>query len=194
MDEARAFRVQDRIEVQMRSSNEAIAEALCRSRASAIFSAREGSGMAVVESLFANTPSAVFRDARIGAKAYVNGRTGVLLDRRRMALQIERLIDNAATYSPRSWALEHVSCHRSYEVLNGWFRAEAEHAGRPWSRNLERFYQHPWPRYLSPESERRLRPWYEDFARSYGLTVAEPRWSAERTTREIPNNLLRAGA
>ncbi len=194
MDEARAYGVQGRFELRTRLSNEAVAEALCRSRASAIFSKQEGSCIAIVESLLADTPVAVFRDARIGSKAYVNGRTGTLLDRRRMAYQLERMIDNAHTYSPRPWAVEHVSCHRSYEVLNGWFRAEAEHSGRAWTRDLEPFTQNALPRYLTPESEAQLRPWYVDLAQSYGLTVAEPAWAEEQAASETPKALMRTGA
>jgi glycosyltransferase involved in cell wall biosynthesis len=195
-DEARAFGVDDRFELRMRLTDDAVAEALCSAKVSAIFSRQEGSCLAVVEAMFANTPVAVFRDAIVGSKAYVNPHTGLQLEPRNIARQMQQFIETADRYTPRAWACEHISCHRSYDVLNGFLRTDAEQNGRPWTRDLEPFYQNAVPRYLTESSELRMKPWYDDFARSYGLTIAEPAWSAgaEKTSSENSQPLMRAGA
>jgi glycosyltransferase involved in cell wall biosynthesis len=166
--EARAFGVEDRFELIVRPTREQIARGLCRSRVSLIFSRGEGSCIAVAESLLADTPVGLFHDARIGSRAWINFRTGRLLRRRGLAAQVRLFVEQAEWYRPRSWALEHISCQRSHEVLNALFRSEAERAGRPWTRDLEPFQNDTVPCYLSAETAAALRPWVEEFARLYG--------------------------
>jgi hypothetical protein len=171
LDQARAFGVQDRFELRSRLADGAVAEALCRSRVSLIFSGQEGSCIAVAESLFADTPVGLFEDARIGSKAFLNADTGRLLSRRRLAYQVQDFVETAPAYRPRPWALANISCHHSYAVLNGCLRDEAVRRGRPWTCDLLPFYQNALPRYLDAEDERATAPWYEDFAQRYGLRL-----------------------
>jgi glycosyltransferase involved in cell wall biosynthesis len=175
MAEARAFGVQDRFDLRMRLSDDAIAESLCRSRTSLIFSAQEGSCIAVAESLFANTPVGLFHNARIGSKAFLNPATGRLLEPGRVAAQIADFIETSALYQPRAWAMENISCEASHAILNQHLRDAAKRAGQPWTTDLLPFYQNALPRYVDPEQEQEMSHWYEDFAQRYGIRLGPPR-------------------
>jgi glycosyltransferase involved in cell wall biosynthesis len=149
MAEARTFGVQDRFELQVRPSRDEVMSALARSRTSLIFSQREGSCIAVTESLFANTPVGLFRDARIGSKAFINAETGVLLDRRGLVRQLCEFVDKADGFNPRDWACQHISCHASRAVLNDILRREAREHGQEWTRDLLPIRKDLVPAYLS---------------------------------------------
>ena len=170
-DEARAFGVHDRFELRPRLSDAAIAEGLCRSRTSLIFSGQEGSCIAVAESLFADTPVGLFRDARVGSKAFINPSTGRLLTRRGLAAQVQDFIETSASYRPRQWALANITCRHSHAVLNRHLREDAGRRGLPWTRDLLPFYQNALPRYLCAADERTAAPWYDDFARAFGVRL-----------------------
>jgi hypothetical protein len=90
-----------------------VAELQCDARASALFSAREGSCVAVVESLFAGSPVAMMEGAHVGSRAYVNEHTGVLLRRRGLARGLSRFIEESGRYSPREWAEANTGCHHA---------------------------------------------------------------------------------
>lgn len=184
LDEARAFGVADRFELVVRPSREEVRSGLARGRVSLVFSRQEGACIAVTESLFADTPVGMFREARVGSKAFINEQTGRLLERRRLTRQLDDFIDKADSYRPREWALQHISCHVSQAVLEAHLRRAALAAGQVWTQGLLPIRKDLVPSYLSARAEAEMRPWYEDFARRYGLLLgpaARPCWQVERT-------------
>jgi glycosyltransferase involved in cell wall biosynthesis len=170
-DEARAFGVEDRFDLMVRPTRAQLLEALCRARASLIFSRREGSCIAVAESLFADTPVGLFRDARIGSRAFVNDQTGRLLNRRGLANQIVRLVEESDRFRPRAWAVEHISCYQSQKVLNDTLRDQARRDGRPWTRDAVPMQNDLLPGYVDADTAAEMVPWYDDFARRYGIRL-----------------------
>lgn len=170
-EEARAFGVQDRFELHVRPTRAEVMAGLARSRVSLVFSRQEGSCIAVSESLFADTPVGLFRNARIGSRAFINDQTGVLLQRHKLAERLQCFVENAEAYRPREWALNNISCHVSHEVLNRHLRRAAEQEGRRWTRDVLPFAKGLVPTYLTAETEAEMLPYYEDFARSYGLLL-----------------------
>ncbi len=185
--EACAFGVQDRFELLVRPSRVEVMSILARGRVSVIFSKQEGACIAVTESLFANTPVGLFREARIGSKAFINEQTGRLLDRRGLARQLDAFIDEADRYRPREWAERNISCHVSLSVLNDVLRRAALEQGGEWTRDLVPIRKDLVPSYLSSADETAMRPCYEDFAKCYGLLLgpaARPGWGMRATERE----------
>jgi glycosyltransferase involved in cell wall biosynthesis len=170
-DEARAFGVEDRFDLVVRPTREQVVEGLCRARASLIFSRREGSCIAVAESLFADTPVGLFRDARVGSRAFVNDRTGRLLDRRGLAGQVVRLVEESGRYRPRDWAVENISCSRSTEILNDTLRRDARRQGRPWTRDVVAMQNDLVPTYLDVETCIEMSAWNDEFTRCYGIRL-----------------------
>ena len=70
--EARVFGVENRINIVEDPSQNEIADYLSRSKIFCALSHKEGSYIAVVESLMANTPVGMYANAMIGSKAYIN--------------------------------------------------------------------------------------------------------------------------
>ncbi len=169
--EAQSFGVEDRFDLIVRPTRRQLVEGLCRAKASLIFSRREGSCIAVAESLFADTPVGLFRDARVGSKAFINDWTGRLLDRRGLSKQIVRLVEESGRFRARSWALEHISCQRSQEVLNDTLRDEARREGRPWTQDVVAMQNDLVPSYLDAETTDAMRDCNEDFTRRYGIRI-----------------------
>jgi Glycosyl transferases group 1 len=193
-DEARAFGVHDRFELRTRLSDAAIAEGLCRSRTSLIFSGQEGSCIAVAESLFADTPVGLFHDARVGSKAFINSSTGRLLTRHNTAAQVQDFIETSSSYRPRQWALANITCRHGHAVLNRHLREDALRRRQPWTRDLLPFYQNALPRYLCAADEREAAPWYDDFSRAYGVRLGAPAGRAPAIKDDIPEPRPTLGA
>lgn len=169
--EARAFGVQDRFDLHVRPSRAEVMAGLARSRVSLVFSRQEGSCIAVAEALFAGTPVGLFKNARIGSRAFINDQTGMLLERRGLAAQLQRFVESAGSYRPREWAVANISCHNARVVLNGFLRQAAERDGDLWTRDVLPVAKDLVPSYVSAADEAAMLPWYEDFARRYGLLL-----------------------
>lgn len=165
------FGVEKQCDILVRPSREELMSGLAQGRISLIFSRREGGCIAVAESLFANTPVGVCREARMGSKAFINEETGVLLDRGQLPQQILQFLKMANCYRPRQWALDNISCHRSLHILNNSLREAALSEGSAWTDDLLPFVKGVVPSYLLPETEEAMRPWYENFERQFGLKL-----------------------
>lgn len=100
--EATYYGVGSRIEIRSNCQYEEVAEAMCRSRATTVFSLREGSCVVVAESLFADTPVALIANAAIGSSAFINGQTGRFLDPSAKTLELgQKLVESRQQSLPR---------------------------------------------------------------------------------------------
>lgn len=146
MAEAEAFGVRERIELHERVSDEEVCELLCRSRISLICSKREGSCVAVVESMFADTPVALLEGAGIGSGAFVNRSTGAFLEETRLVTELVQFHREAETMHPRTWCLENaLDARSSSRQLNQLLREESERGGLVWTRDILSFHWRPDP-------------------------------------------------
>ncbi|HSK08128.1 MAG TPA: glycosyltransferase [Vicinamibacterales bacterium] len=173
LQEASAFGVRQKLELELNVSPERVADLQCDARVSAIFSDREGSCVAVTESMFADSPVAMMQDAHVGAKAHINEQTGVLLARKGIAGQLARFLEASGRFEPRAWALQHISCHVTTAKLNAILREDALARGRPWTVDIVPFCRHYVPRYVHDADERRLAPAVEDLERRHGVQLAK---------------------
>lgn len=182
--EARAFGVAARLELRMRAPRTEVLRGLCRSKVSLILSRREGSCVAVTESLFADTPVGLYRNAFIGSKAFIQRQTGRLLEPGNLGGQLADFVEESGTYSPRAWALANISCHRSQGILNGALRRSALAEGRPWTRDILPFQFDFLPRYLTTATAGEMQPWIEEFRDRYGIRLASgwPHLTSETST------------
>ena len=174
--EAKAFGVGSRIEIIRDAPIELVTDYQCRSKASVLLSHREGSCVAVAESLFADTPVAMLHDAHVGSRAYINGETGVLLRRESLDVQLEKLLEERARYAPRAWALGHVTCFESSGKLNSILRAYSEKHGLPWSRDIKPLCWRPDPTYADPEDRGAMAHAYEELRERHGVTISGHAW------------------
>lgn len=145
------YGVSDCITLRSRIGDAEVVDALCRSKAALITSLREGSCVAVVEAMMANTPVALLRGAHIGSSAFLNEQTGRWLDGDRLHEQLPAFIAESNQCSPREWLLAHgVHCHASTQTLNAHLRDLATTAGQPWTRDIAAHHWRPDPTLLAP--------------------------------------------
>jgi glycosyltransferase involved in cell wall biosynthesis len=171
--EARALGALQDLELYTNLEIDEVAALLCDSHISTIFTKREGSCVAVAESLFADTPVAMMEEAHVGSKAYINERTGILMRRRGLARQLQKFLEESEGYLPRSWAIEHISCTKTSERLNETLRSHALRTGRPWTVDIAPMCWHYVPSYVRPEDKLRLKPAVEELRRKHGVALEE---------------------
>jgi len=154
--EADAFGVRDRLDLRQRISDQEVCELLCRARISLICSKREGSCVAVVESMFADTPIGLLEGAGIGSAAFVNEHTGGFLDESLLATQLKTLRNRANEMNPRQWCLDHgIDASASSGRLNDLLKADSLNRGLPWTTDILPMHWRPNPLLTHPEGA----PW-----------------------------------
>ena len=172
MAEARQYGVADRFELLESLPHREVCRVLARAKTSVVLSRQEGSCVAVTESMLANTPVALFEDAVIGSRGFINERTGRLLRHRDLAEQLRAFIQDAARYAPREWALTNgLDCYGSTRVLNGILKEAALTADEPWTTDIAVHHWGPDPLLLTAQDRERLQPEYEAIRSRYGLTL-----------------------
>ena len=146
------YGVRECITLRSRISDAEVVDILCRSKVALITSLREGSCVAVVESMMADTPLALLKGAHIGSSAFLNEQTGRWLDEDALHLQLPLFIAEAESFSPRSWLLAHgVECHASTRVLSAHLHALASVSGAAWTCDLAEHHWRPDPVILDPD-------------------------------------------
>lgn len=147
--EMKAYGVEDSFVLRSRISDEEVVDTLSRSRAALITSLREGSCVAVVESMMADAPLALLRGAEIGSSAFLNSHTGRWLDEAELADQLLKFIHESDSFNPRAWLLENgIECRTSTLALNDHLKRQAETESRVWSRDIFPHHWRPDPRFL----------------------------------------------
>lgn len=147
--EAEAFGVRDRIQLLERVSDETVVDTLCRSKVSLIFSRREGSCVAVVESLFSNTPVGLVKDAQIGSAEFINAETGRYLDEDHLAEDLMQFLADSDEMNPEKWAVDNgLSAQASGRKLNQVLKESALSGGQLWQSDIAGFHWRPDPRLL----------------------------------------------
>ena len=169
--EATYYNVHKKITLMRNVPYQGVADALSRSRASLILSRREGSCVAVAESLFADTPVAMLEDAHVGSRAFINQSTGCLLKNGDLSGQLRDFLARSDEYSPRQWADRNISCHRSTAVLNDAIRDHLLGSGQEWTQDIVPLCWCPDPRLVFPEDESRMQAARDDFERRFGLAI-----------------------
>ncbi|SIO61468.1 Glycosyl transferases group 1 [Singulisphaera sp. GP187] len=173
--EIRAFGVKQEIELPGLVPIQQVYGYMGRASVSVIFTRREGACVAVAESLFSDTPVGMMRDAHIGSHTHINSTTGVLFDRRQLSGQLARFLEARHEFSPRSWAVENISCHRSTTRLNEILRTDARRRGRPWTRDIAPlFWRCYTPHYFDPCDARTLGTAAEELYPHYGFRLIPP--------------------
>ena len=171
--EARALGAHQDLEILTNVPIEVVTEYQCRAKVSLVLSLREGSCVAVTESLFAGSPVGLLARAHIGAKAYINPRTGTLLREVALARQLDQFLERSGSYRPREWALDHITCRHASATLNGILRDYSERAGYPWTRDIAPLCWRYVPSYLDPADGTALAPELARLRSQYGVDLKQ---------------------
>ncbi|HZZ77496.1 MAG TPA: glycosyltransferase [Gemmataceae bacterium] len=171
---ARWYGVADRFTLLSNQPYPEVTRAFCQTRASVVLSKREGSCVAIVESMFADAPAAMLRNAGIGSRAFINEQTGRFLDEASLARDLAEFVRDADRYSPRGWAEQNISCWRSSQILNDLLKAKALELGHDWTRDIAPMQWSPDPVLARSED----RPWAAaeraDVLQRFGLEIGPP--------------------
>ncbi len=170
--EARCYGIEDRLEIRGNARYEEVTATLPRAKVSIILSRREGSCVAVAESMFAGTPVGLLESAEIGSKYFINPQTGRLLRERQLAEDLTEFIAQSAHYKPRLWADQHISCTQSTAVLNGVLKKYALEHGQEWTQDIAPMCWRPDPRLLRSEDSLRLEPARSELLERFGLKLS----------------------
>ncbi len=171
--EARAFGIgPERFEIKRNPTDEEVFDTLARAKTSLIFSLREGSCMAIVESMFANTPVGMFHDAKVGSRRFINDQTGRFLKHVNLAQQLLEFRDQAQKYQPRKWADENrIDCFGSTETLNRTIKDALTGLGHEWTQDIAVHMWRPNPRLVEAQDRERMRQDYDFVMNELGIDL-----------------------
>jgi glycosyltransferase involved in cell wall biosynthesis len=146
---------------------ETVIELQCDAKLSVIFSLREGCCVAAAESLMAGAVLAMRRNAHVGPKAYINERTGILLDPGKISSQLSEALASGELLDPANWARENIAATKTLTALNQLLAEDAKSAALPWTRDLAQPAWHPYPMLFDPLDQEALDPTYAQLHDSY---------------------------
>ncbi|WP_306549717.1 glycosyltransferase [Desulfobulbus sp.] len=139
--EAKNFGVADRICIIENPSNEEIRDLLGRSKMFCALSHKEGSYIAVVESMFAGAPVIMYENAIIGSKDFVNLKTGLLVgEKEKLSGKIRYLLENYGKFDTQKWAKSNISARINSKKLNLLLRENSLLVGNQWTHDVTPFY------------------------------------------------------
>lgn len=174
MEEARIYGVENRFELWENANDEQVFDALARAKTSAILSLREGSCVAVVESIFADTPVALFKNAEVGSRIFINEQTGIFLEQNNVGCQLYEFIKNAHKFTPRKWAMEKkIHCFESSKILNEIIKQTSLSRGEEWTQDIASFHWRPHPKPIKDEDRVRLQKARRDIKEKFGIIIGK---------------------
>ena len=170
--EAAAYGVADRFELRQNVPDQELFDSLARAKTSLILSLREGSCVAIVESMFANTPVGMFADAEVGSRQFINPATGRFLQHGNLAAQLAQFLADAPSFTPRKWVEDHkVDCFGSSATLNTALKDAALDHGQGWTQDIATFHWRPDPQLVYPADRERMKPAYADIKSRFGIEI-----------------------
>src|SRR5262249_2621151 len=88
-----------------------------------------------------------------GAKKLINPHTGLHVTESGLVGAIKYMLGNLHSYSPRKWALDHISCVVTTAKLNDSLREYALLHGEPWTWDIVPRTNAPESKYYNPGDE-----------------------------------------
>jgi glycosyltransferase involved in cell wall biosynthesis len=159
---ARHMGVKQELEIYQSIPIERVTEIQCDSKVSVIMSRREGCCVAAVESLFAGSALAMRADAHVGPLSYINEQTGMRLRPGHLAQDMRHLLDRCHELRPQDWAEANISCFRSKEKFDQFFKDVAQEENRPWSHDIALPTWRPHPTFVHDSEGDSLKPAYAE--------------------------------
>ncbi|MBT3192430.1 MAG: glycosyltransferase family 4 protein [Verrucomicrobia bacterium] len=171
-EEAREYGVSDRVTIVERAKDNELRELFQRAKVFCAFSDKEGSFVAVAESLLAGTPVVMFKNAIIGTKDAIDQSNGALVSSATQARSAVLHFLNGANHAEiRANAKGIFSSTVSCAKLNELLKDDALRSGGKWSEDVEPFYlQHLYWYYHSQDGYSRTQKDYS-WLKSVGIEI-----------------------
>jgi len=107
-----------------------------KSKVNLLLSSKEGGNKSIIEGFFAGVPGIVLSE-HIGIDLdWINDKTGLLVERRKLAEALQFFRTNYKQYDPRPWAMDNLSCRASTAHLENTLKDISKELGLPWTRPL----------------------------------------------------------
>ena len=136
-EQASYFGIGDQVELFERLSQDDVSALLARSKVHVLWSRRECANRAIIEAMLADVPVIVRSGLTFGFKyPYINEQTGRFVDEAALGDAILEMIECRASYSPRRWVLEHMTCQHATAAVEASIRMAATAGGEPWTSGL----------------------------------------------------------
>lgn len=137
LEQAAYYGVEDHVEAFEWLPPEGVNEQYNRARVNILWSRREGVNRAIIEGMFAGVPCIVRDGFNYGYRyPYVNEATGVFSTEANLPDVILEMLSRSEHMRTRDWVMNHMSCHRSTQILEDAIRKEALDHGERWSEGL----------------------------------------------------------
>jgi len=169
--EAGYYGVANRFEMLTNAPHPEVLDRLCRAKISVLLSLREGSAVIVPESLFADTPVAMYHDAYNGSRSFIHADTGRLLEHARLGEQLMQLLADADRCRARAWAEENITCFRSSTTMNAILKEHAVADGQAWTQDIFPMCWRPYPLLVHAADDARTEPDRRWMMERYGLKI-----------------------
>ncbi len=134
---------------------EAVNEMYATSGVNVLTTRREGSNKSLAEGFFADTPGVALENVIGPDRSYINEETGLLVRERDLAEALRAIQKAEVRFSPRAWAIRHISPLVSTATLNRILRAHALARGEPWTQDIVPKENRPELSYLDPAERAR---------------------------------------
>jgi Glycosyl transferases group 1 len=139
--EARAFGVSDRIKWEENPTDDRVQELLACAKVFCALSHREGAYIAVAEAIAFGANVAMFSNAVIGCKDFINTNTGQLIDPSEdLAAALNAMIRVSDGQIAARWANKNISSSVSCEVLNKYLSEALTSNNEVWTQPIQAFY------------------------------------------------------
>src|SRR5690554_5514934 len=139
--EAAEYGVSDQVTIVEDPSQEELRRYFRRAKMFCAMSYREGSFIAVAESLMSGTPVLMFRNAHIGTKSLINEKTGALVKSvRELRHKILEYRNFEGHDQVRQTAIDNISAQANSRKLNDMLRDWSINNGKAWTVDIEPFY------------------------------------------------------
>lgn len=155
---ARTYGVLDRLTFFEQLTPTQVSEVIGRCRVNLLLSRKEGSNRGLFEGMFAGTPALLLAENLGVRQDYVNPRTGRIVPEGDLVEALRWFRTGWSAFTPRDWALEHLSPEATTRDLNAHLRRRAEADGEPWTIECVPKTNRPEVMYLRPEDRDRLPP------------------------------------
>lgn len=144
-------------------------EVLNKSKVNLLLSLKEGANRTLFEGMFANVPAILLRsNIGVNKEHIVEGVTGCLASEKELPSKLKWFRDHFHKFSPRSWAMQHISPEVSTAKLNTFLKELALSAGELWTRDIVAKCNAPEPVYYPDNFVADGFPTIEDILRTYG--------------------------
>lgn len=135
--QAQYFGVSDQIEIIEDIPPGQVAGELSRSKCHVVWSRREGSNKAVIESMLADVPCILRAGFNYGQHyPYINPQTGCFADEHSLPEKLLHMTEHYGDFSPRSWIMQHMTPQVATAVLSDTIKQVALANGEAWTTNL----------------------------------------------------------